>query len=657
MAIAPKVITVDFETEGIEPRPRYPPVPVSVGIKWPDDPTYKIMGWGHPTGNNCTKKEAYGELRRAYGSKYPLLFQNSSFDLDVCEVHFDLKLPSWEKTHDTIYLLFLQDPHSPSLALKNCAERYLGIKPEERDLMNDWIVANVPEARQRPSTAGAYICRCPFKIVAPYLKGDLTRTLKLFNYLYPRVERAGMLPAYQRELKLMPILLRNARQGMRLDMDRLEQDLPVMKSGIEKADVWLRKLLGIENIDSDRQLGQALYDKGIVTDVKQTSKGHISVSKKNLILERFKDKRVYHALQYRNQMSTSVNMFMEPWLELGGADHGIMHPNWIQVRSSKGGGDNLNGARSGRIICTRPNWLNIPKRWKRAASAGYVHPTFLRVPELPFMRQYCLPDKGELWGKRDFSGQELRLFAHAEEGPVMRGFLASPLTRPCLKCGAPIGKKCVGGTLHKEREYDIHEEVRAEAERQLIAAGLRDSFDRDTAKSCVFGRIYGQGLAGLMQLLQLEEHERPIAQVIQRAINTAVPSIKELDDQMQALTKNGLPIMTWGGRLYYAEPDQYSEKYGRNMSFHYKDLNYYCQSSGADCTKETLIRFDEHPKRKGRFLNTVYDEISFSTIAKLMANDQKVLLECMLSLEVDVPMLSEGESGKTWGGLEKFKDR
>jgi len=625
---APKVICIDAETVGIEARPNYPPVPVSVGIKWPDESTYKLMSWQHPKDNNCTKKEAYGELRRAYDSKYPLLFQNASFDVDVFEAHFDLKVPSWEKIHDVLYLIFLDDPHSKSLALKETAERLFGIKPDEQDKMKDWIIANVPEAKRKPSTAGAYICRCPFKIVSPYLKGDLTRTIKLFNLLYPRIVEAGMRESYDRERRLMPILLENARVGMRLDMDKLADDLPAMKAGVEKTDVWLRKRLGIENIDSDRQLGQALYDKGIVQDFKRTAKGHLSVSKKTLTINKFKNKQVFQALQYRSQMSTCINMFAEPWLDLGTAGKGMIFPNWSQVRSPRG--NDTSGARSGRIICSRPNFLNVPKSWKKAASAGYVHPEWLKVQPLPLMRSYCLPDKGHQWGKRDFSGQELRLFSNAEEGPVMAGYLADP-------------------------DYDIHELVRAEAERQLVAAGLRDSFDRDTAKAAVFGRLYGQGVPGLMQLLQLEEDEKPVAQIIQKAINTALPSIKELDDQMKALSREGLPICTWGKRLYYCEPPMYSERLGRNMTFDYRLLNYYCQGSGADVTKETLIRYNEANKNS-RFIVTVYDEIDFSAPPKAMKEEQKILRECMLSIETDIPMLSEGEAGETWGSLKKWKD-
>lgn len=633
----PEVIVADFETHGIEPRPNYPPKPVSLALQWPGRKPM-AMSWGHPTGNNCTEKEARAEYKKAQQSKYPMLFQFGMFDQDVAEEHWELPLLDWRQYHDTMFLIFYDNPHAPTLALKPTAERLLGIPPEEQDRMKEWILANVPEAKRKPSEYGAYIWKCPYSIVKPYHVGDLSRTLKLFNYLWPKMEAQGMLEAYERDRKLMPILLRNARQGMSLDMDNLSKDVPKMEAGIATADKWLRKRLGIENVDSDKQLGDALYNKKLLHEYYETAKGQISVSGKYLTLDNFRDKQVFQVLKYRTQMSTSVSMFGRPWLELATAsrDGRTIHPNWSQVRSPKPGDKDMGGARSGRIICSRPNFLNIPKKWKRAISAGYVHPAFLGVPELPFMRKYCLPDKGHLWGRRDFNQQELRLFAHFEEGPVMEGFLSNP-------------------------KFDIHEDVRKEAEELLIAAKLREEFDRDTAKTGVFGRIYGQGVPGLAEALKLKEEDIEVARIIQRAINRAVPSIKELDDQLKEMAADkscdpeGEPIRTWGGRLYHCEPPAYSKKYNRDMTFAYKLLNYLIQGSGADVTKETLIRYDEHPKANSRLIVTVYDEINNSVPGKAaMKQHMTVLRDVILSLEVDVPMLSDGEAGTSWGTLEKY---
>ncbi len=633
MTKTPPVITVDFETHGIEGRPNYPPKPVSLALKWPDQREYKLLSWGHEAGdNNCSEKEARAEYLKARNSKYPMLFQNGVFDQDVAETHWGVPLLPWDKTHETMYLLFLDNPHAPSLALKESAHRLLGIKPEEQDKLRDWILSNVPEARRKPSSWGAYIWKAPYRIVRPYHKGDLVRTEKVFNFLYPRIVDAGMLEAYQRELRLMPILLRNARKGMRVDYDALERDLPAMRLGVQRVDEWLRRRLGDINLDSDKQLGEALYDKGIVSDFRRTPKGQLSVSKKYLTIDKFTDKRVYQALTYRGQMSTSISMFVEPWLELaGGTENRVLHPNWVQVRSSKTGGDSQ-GARSNRIICARPNLLNIPKKWRRSISAGFVHPTFVKVPELPFMRTYVLPDKGKQWGRRDYNQQEVRLFGYFEEGPVHEGFIADP-------------------------RFDIHEGVRAEEEAALVAAGLRDVFERDDAKTTVFGAFYGQGLSGLMESLKLSEEDRHVGQLIHKALHRAVPSIKELSNQLKALSQEGLPIRTWGGRLYYVEPPMYVEKFGRNMTFEYKLISYLIQGSGADVMKEALVRYDAHPKRTEDLIVTVYDEVNINLpkSEKGARQEMTTLRDCMQSVETDpMQMLSDGEVGPSWGKLAKY---
>jgi DNA polymerase I-like protein with 3'-5' exonuclease and polymerase domains len=443
---------------------------------------------------------------------------------------------------------------------------------------------------------------------------------------------AGMGEAYDRERRLMPILLRNARRGMRVDVAGLERDIPLLRTGLAKAGAWLHKRLGDINLNSDKQLGDALYEKGIVKDFKLTAKKQRSTSKKNLTIDRFKDPRVYQALMYVSQLETSIGTFMEPWLELAGSGD-VIHPDWSQVRSAKGDTKDTKGARSGRIICAKPNLLNIPKKWKKAAVAGYTHPAFIgKLPELPYIRTYALPQKGKQWGRRDFSQQELRLFAYYEEGPVMDGFLSDP-------------------------DFDIHEIVRAEEERTLIEAELRDSFDRDTAKNTVFARLYGQGITGLMETLKLPDDERIVAQLVQKAINTAVPSIKELDNALKELVNSGAPIKTWGGRLYYKEPNKYVEKFGRDMDFAYKMLNYLCQGSGADVTKEVICRYDEHPKREEDLTVTVYDEIDIDLPLsdKGARKEMGVLEECMLSIDVKpLLMKSDGEKGPNWGALAKF---
>ena len=60
-------ITVDFESEQILPRPRYPPRPCGVALKWPGKKGL-YYAWGHPTQNNCSYDEALLALAEAWDS-------------------------------------------------------------------------------------------------------------------------------------------------------------------------------------------------------------------------------------------------------------------------------------------------------------------------------------------------------------------------------------------------------------------------------------------------------------------------------------------------------------------------------------------------------------------------------------------------------------
>ena len=144
-------VAVDFETEAIARRPRYPPRPVGVAIAVPGRaPEY--LAWGHPIGNNCAKADATRRLKALWRSSAPLVFHNSKFDLDVAEAHLGLALPSWRRCHDTLFLAFLDDPLRRDLSLAGLVVDVLKRSARFKDgALRDWVLANVPEAKRRPA--------------------------------------------------------------------------------------------------------------------------------------------------------------------------------------------------------------------------------------------------------------------------------------------------------------------------------------------------------------------------------------------------------------------------------------------------------------------------------------------------------------------------
>ncbi len=628
-----KPITVDFETESIEDRPHYPPKPVGVSIKlWGRAPKY--YAWGHPEGNNCTKRDAELVLKRVWQDKLPKLFQNEKFDQEVAEKHFGLPLLPWDKAHDTMFLLFLKDPHSKTLSLKPSAERYLDMPPEEQDLVKEWVLANVPGVK--PSEWGAHICKAPAHIVGPYANGDVVRTEKLYALLYPQIVADGMLEAYNRERRLMPILLRNEQVGIRVDVAKLDDDLHNKKTGfhasVQKAEQWIFKRLGREfNIDSDAEKVDALDAAGVVTDWKLTPTGRRSTSKKNLTVDMFNDPKVASVIGYRDRLCTCIRMFGENWLEMAASGDGHVHTHWNQVAQGDEQGKKV-GTRTGRPSTSNPNFLNVSKTWYDKDD-GYVHPKFLKVPELPLMRSYLLPDKGCLWLHRDYSQQELRVAAHFAGGKMAELF------------NTPVAQ--LPPEYLKDGRLDIHNYVSLEVKR------LRHlDLPRRPTKITVFRKIYGGGVGSTMEALRVDFGT---AKRILAAIAAALPGLEDLDKELKKIGRAGDAIRTWGGRLYYCEPAAYSEKYRRHMTFEYKLLNYEVQGSSSDATKEAQIRYDDI-KKDGRFLVAVYDESNASAAIKAAKAEMKLMRQAMESVEFDVPMLTDGKIGPNWGALEAYKD-
>jgi DNA polymerase I-like protein with 3'-5' exonuclease and polymerase domains len=671
-------IVIDFETHAIEGRPKYPPEPVSVAIH--RNGKSEWYAWGHPTKNNCARSTAGKVLGEIWKGNAPLLFHNSKFDLDVITTHFGFRMPQWDRVHDTLYILFLLFPYAPDFKLKPSSERLLGMKPEERDAIRDWLVAQkIIASNAGEDSVGANVSKAPADIVGRYAIGDVVRTLKLFEKFYPQLDRE-MRGAYDRERRLMPILLENERLGMRFDVERAERDVPLFEAAMARAEDWLRKKLKAKGLDfeKDRDVGEALAKSGIVTDFVMTKSGQRSVAKKNMGRDKFNDLEVFRVLGYRNRLQTVLSLNLRPWLAMAQGSGGQIFTSWSQTRREKDG-----GATTGRIACSR--FMNVSKDYYDK-NDGYEHPLSIEVPELPLVRRYLLPDKGQSFGHVDYSQQEFRIVAHYAGGAIEEEYRKNP-------------------------RIDYHKMMQARIEQ---AFGLK--LERRAAKIINFGILYGMGRGLLAAQLGVSVVE---AGELLAAVRKAAPDIMSMNDELMegaslerrlseatkrndrernsikefkrgmkadrlakevadlkrrdaklkiwdeetaqlaaALEAQGghdLPIRTWGGRLYHCEPPRWVDKYDRLMTFEYKLLNYLVQGSAADCTKEAIIRYHEMD-REARMLVTVHDEINISCPKGSERQEIRKLQDAMESIEFDVPMLTDAEWGPSWGELEALNE-
>jgi DNA polymerase-1 len=545
-----------------------------------------------------------GVLHAAWQSGIPLLFHNHRFDVQVAAKWFGLPRP--KVVHDTLILLYLLYPHERTLGLKEVARRLLDMPPEERDLVKEWILANV---RCKPSEWGAYISLAPVALVGPYANGDVIRTQRLFTEYYPKLD-AQMLVAYNRELRLAPILDRAEARGIRTNVEQLYKDTETYTNVLAQADLRICRTLDRNiNVDSNEELASALDACGAADPSLwlRTPGGKRSVSKESI-----KNAVVLHSmrqlLQYRGAVNTCLSTFMRPWLALATMAGGRLHTSWHQVR-----GDENGGTRTGRMSSSHPNFQNVPNEFDFEPPEG--------APPVPLMRRYLLPEEGHVWVKRDFSSQEIRILAHFEDGELAAAYCANP-------------------------NLDPHQWAK-----EIIFNLSRLDLKRKTVKITGFSIIYGSGVQGLSSNLAVPYTE---AAQIKGAYLDAIPGIGTLSDDLRNRSRAGIPIRTWGGRLYLAEPARYVN--GVYREYGYKLLNYLIQGSASDQTKECVINWHEQRGSAEALLAIVHDEINISVPEEYWRIAMRQLREVMDQDLFDVPMRSEGFVGPNWCDLERVEN-
>lgn len=643
-----KVVGVDFETEAIGPRPgHFPPKSVGLAVKVPGRLS-RYLSWGHPSQNNSRREAATNLLRKVFVNN-EIVCHNAAFDLQVSERWHGLPFP--RKYHCTQILAFLHNPHEPSFELKKLAPKYCGFAADARDELKEWVLANIPEARKKKSEWGAYICRAPGDIVGKYAKADVEMTLKLFKFLHAKVTKdLGMLPAYQRELDLVPIMITLERRGVDVDVHALEKDLPGIEKALETIERKIRLRLKAPGLDIDKKgaLADALDAAGKITDWPLTKKGldlqdagmldvddvddYRSTSHK-LLKRALNDSFLYHLLVVRGKLATSLRTFARAWTERN--NNGKIFISWASTRHDKSESGAL-GARTGRLSSS-PNFQNVagaPKLTRYeivkgdSAEAKKEKKQLLEIYSLlPNLRKYVIPGTNNAFVVRDYSQQEMRLLAHFENGPLLAEYLSNP-------------------------KLDIHAHV-AELIYRITGIDMRAKEDRTPVKVINFGRIYGMGKDKLADTADIDVD---LAGMLMRAHKLALPGVTALDDDLKQIGMDGGLIKTLGGRKYAAEEPRFVVKNkitgdGRWYRFEYKLLNYLIQGSAADMLKIALTELF----RKGLdVVLTIHDEIVVCAPQNIAHEAMRELKETMESIKLDLPVLSDGEIlYNNWGEMKK----
>ena len=184
------------------------------------------------------------------------------------------------------------------------------------------------------------------------------------------------------------------------------------------------------------------------------------------------------------------------------------------------------------------------------------------------------------------------------------------------------------------------------AVQKMIKELLGIDMPRKYVKITGFGIMYGRGVPNLSAALGVDQEE---GKRVRDAYYAALPEVRQLSIETRNRGKRGQFIRTWGGRVYYREPND-----ERDLS--YKLLNYLIQGSAADQTKQAMVDWERVRAPHDTLLAAVHDEINVSAPVEDAANAMQRLKNAMNADRFDVPFMSEGYTGPNWGEIVSYKD-
>jgi len=601
-------IFLDFETEAIGPRPHeYPPKPVGLAVL---DRTGQFesgyFAFAHDSNNNTTFVRVRNMLKDMWSSGRHVCFHNAMFDMAIIYEKFELPFIEPRRLHDTLVLAFLYDPYVRSLSLKELCKEWLNIQPEERDELFDWLTMNIEAVRKKPKQAGAYIARGPADLVGKYAAADVRLTAGLWDFT--KEVRDTMYEAYLREMRLMPVLLENSKLGIRVDTNGLNACLEKANADIQMCEVWLFKYFGYElNFNSGAQLVKAIMDKSVHDATKKwpvSDKG-TPLSDKDTLKDMLTDSELSSVLRHRDVLVKLTGTYIEPWLEQSNST-GRIYTEWNTVRGEAG------GTRTGRLSA-KPTLQTMPTRGPKTPL-----PTELQGLVIPKVREFILPDEGHMMAAADFQAQELRLFAHFEDGKLAEQYRKDPMA-----------------DLHTFAANLMSEK----AGRVVI---------RDYAKTMSFGILYGAGPKKISEMLGIPYSEAKL--LIDLYKSEVAPGLDKVNHDLSDRYKIRAPFSTIGGRLVKGEPPKIIN--GKLMNFAFKSLNTLIQGSGADMAKQAMINYWRIADGS-RLLLSLHDELIISAEADIVQREADKLAHCMIhAFTLDVPLIAEAKIGNNFAEVK-----
>ena len=353
------------------------------------------------------------------------------------------------------------------------------------------------------------------------------------------------------ELPLARVLADMERTGMLVDRDGIAAFGDELRAQLNDCLGRIYGQVGYSfNLNSPKQLGEALFDKLGLPHRKKTKSGY-STDAATLESLRSYSPVIEDILEYRSCQKL-LSTYADGLLKVIGPD-GRVHSTFLQTE-----------ARTGRLSSTEPNLQNIPVRTEQGSR----------------LRGFFVAKPGCILLDADYSQIELRILAHISGDEAMQEIFRT------------------GGDIHRSTAARIYG-----MPPEMITPRLRSS-----AKAVNFGIVYGIGAYSLSRDIGVTVKE---AEAFINSYLDSFPGVRKYMDDTIAFGKEHGYVATLFGRRR-ALPELTSSNFNVRALGERMAMNTPIQGTAADVIKLAMVRVWQRLRDErltARLILQVHDEL------------------------------------------------
>ena len=393
------------------------------------------------------------------------------------------------------------------------------------------------------------------------------------------------------ELPLARVLADMERTGMLVDRDGIAAFGDELRGQLNACLGRIYEQVGYSfNLNSPKQLGEALFDKLGLPHRKKTKSGY-STDAATLESLRSYSPVIEDILEYRSCQKL-LSTYADGLLKVIGPD-GRVHSTFLQTE-----------ARTGRLSSTEPNLQNIPVRTEQGSR----------------LRGFFVAKPGCILLDADYSQIELRILAHISGDEAMQEIFRT------------------GGDIHRSTAARIYG-----MPPEMITPRLRSS-----AKAVNFGIVYGIGAYSLSRDIGVTVKE---AEAFINSYLDSFPGVRKYMDDTIAFGKEHGYVATLFGRRR-ALPELTSSNFNVRALGERMAMNTPIQGTAADVIKLAMVRVWQRLRDErltARLILQVHDELIVEAPLEEADKAAQILGEEMEhAVDFAVPLTADVTRGHTW---------